>query len=196
MLLFAKPPTLEPTDLSTKSANFDPTNFRSRSGSEPILPATQDVSIWKPKTDKPYMCPVCSKGFSHVFTLLRHRNTVCGKIRNTTGEWKCRHCNRTYETKGNLTRHCKFECGVSRQFYCIFCNRKFTQRCSVKRHIENFHKKDVSEVEGSITTNDPTTPPIFYSAPVSSTSDHEREKTSYHHVSDSHSLSPVPSLQQ
>ncbi|XP_053974161.1 zinc finger protein 787-like [Hylaeus anthracinus] len=101
----------------------------------------QGSSAWIPETDKPYMCSSCGKGYTHIFTLNRHRRTVCGKIRNTNGKWKCPRCTRSYVTEGNLVRHVRFECGVRRKFCCIFCNRKFTQRCSLIRHLRNFHNE-------------------------------------------------------
>ncbi|XP_019697136.1 putative transcription factor Ovo-like 1 [Harpegnathos saltator] len=99
----------------------------------------QGSSSWKPQTDKPYMCSKCGKGLSHIFTLNRHRKTVCGKVRSTSGKWKCEHCARSYKTEGNLSRHTRYECGVPRQFYCVFCKRAFTQRCSLSRHLKKFH---------------------------------------------------------
>lgn len=88
------------------------------------------------------MCSKCGNGLSHLSTLNRHRKTVCGKVRNTSGKWKCDHCSRSYKTEGNLARHTRYECGVPRQFYCVFCNRAFTQRCSLSRHLKNFHKSN------------------------------------------------------
>nr|XP_033333669.1 zinc finger protein 467-like [Megalopta genalis] len=110
-----------------------------------VLP---DTSGWIPETDKPYMCSSCGKGYTHIFTLNRHRRTVCGKIRNTSGKWKCPRCTRSYVTEGNLVRHVRFECGVRRKFCCIFCNRKFTQRCSLIRHLRNFHNESFDSNSG------------------------------------------------
>ena len=110
----------------------------------------QGSSAWLPETDKPYMCSSCGKGYTHIFTLNRHRRTVCGKIRNTSGKWKCPRCSRSYVTEGNLVRHVRFECGVRRKFCCIFCNRKFTQRCSLIRHLRNFHNESFESSANSV----------------------------------------------
>ncbi|XP_014482687.1 PREDICTED: zinc finger protein 787-like [Dinoponera quadriceps] len=112
----------------------------------PISMSSHSSSNWKPHTDKPYRCSKCGKGLSHMFTLNRHRRTVCGKVRNSNGKWKCEHCTRTYKTEGNLARHIRYECDVPRQFHCIFCNRAFTQRCSLSRHLKKFHNQSADGV--------------------------------------------------
>ncbi|XP_076287959.1 uncharacterized protein LOC143212732 [Lasioglossum baleicum] len=132
---------------------FDPGLSCSGDASRPF----QGSPTWVPETDKPYMCSNCGKGYTHIFTLNRHRRTVCGKIRNTTGKWKCRRCNRAYVTEGNLVRHVRFECGVRRKFCCIFCNRKFTQRSSLTRHLRNYHNE-------SFDSNSAAVPPEFQPA--------------------------------
>uniref|UniRef100_V9IIF7 AML1-EVI-1 fusion protein n=1 Tax=Apis cerana TaxID=7461 RepID=V9IIF7_APICE len=92
-----------------------------------------------PDADRPYRCWNCGKLYTHKSTLKRHRETVCGKIRNTNGKWKCLRCPRSYRSEGNLERHLRYECGVARQFSCILCNRKFTQHSSLVRHIKKLH---------------------------------------------------------
>ncbi|KAI4474888.1 hypothetical protein M0804_014614 [Polistes exclamans] len=94
----------------------------------------------KRKTDKPYMCSKCYKGFTHIYSMKRHQRTVCGKIRNTNGKYKCE-CGKSYATLGNLVRHVNNECGVERRFCCYFCHGKFTQNCSRIRHLRKFHKE-------------------------------------------------------
>ena len=105
---------------------------------------------WMPETDKPFMCSNCGKGYTHVFTLNRHRRTVCGKNRNTTGKWKCARCKRSYATKGNLDRHIQYACGVKRKFRCFVCQRMFTQRCSLIRHLKNFHNDSFDNTSNTV----------------------------------------------
>lgn len=93
----------------------------------------------KCKTDKPYMCSKCNKGFACTYSMKRHQRTVCGKIRNTNGQFKCK-CGRSYPNKGNLKRHVVNECGVERRFWCCFCLKRFTQNSSRIRHLRKFHK--------------------------------------------------------
>lgn len=77
---------------------------------------------------RPYTCQFCQKGFKHKFTLtahikMRHEETkikqmcfICGKLyvgglakhlesHDTTSENKCEICNRVYTTKSGLHRH-------------------------------------------------------------------------------------------
>lgn len=42
--------------------------------------------------------------------------------------------------KGNLTRHLKHECGVEKNFPCIYCQRKFSQKSTLKTHSALVHK--------------------------------------------------------
>lgn len=114
------------------------------SESNPIdLSTTNSSKPVNNKTDftnkKRYMCPVCSKRLSHRYTLDRHLKTVCGKIRNTTGKWQCV-CERRYESQGSLSRHLKYECDQPPQFNCIFCNKFFSQKCSLTRHLKKKHR--------------------------------------------------------
>lgn len=40
----------------------------------------------------------------------------------------------------NLRRHVKWECGGKRKFSCPRCNRNFTQKTSLQRHLVSIHK--------------------------------------------------------
>ncbi|KOC67974.1 Zinc finger protein Xfin [Habropoda laboriosa] len=140
---------LPPLDLANTNASAPFHPGMSCTG-DPRLLFQRNSSSWIPETDKPYMCTNCGKGYTHIFTLNRHRRTVCGKVRNTNGKWKCARCSRSYVTEGNLVRHVKFECGVRRKFCCIFCNRKFTQRCSLIRHLRNFHNESIDSSNSAI----------------------------------------------
>lgn len=104
-----------------------------------LLNLTAGSEYWTPQTDKPYFCKKCCKGFTHEFTLNRHRRTVCGKFKDNGGKYLCKRCDRRYKSEGNLVRHQKYECGVKRQFVCMFCKHPFTQRCSLIRHMKHFH---------------------------------------------------------
>ncbi|KAL6264010.1 hypothetical protein P5V15_004091 [Pogonomyrmex californicus] len=108
-----------------------------------FVPEMQNSYLQQPY--KKYSCPDCGKGLSHTFTLDRHRRTVCGKVRNTNGKWKCNFCTRRYESVGSLSRHSKYECRVEPQFHCVFCDSKFTQRCSLTRHLKKKHRESTSD---------------------------------------------------
>ncbi|XP_033304273.1 oocyte zinc finger protein XlCOF6-like isoform X2 [Bombus vosnesenskii] len=124
-----------PVDVHNDAA--DPLSLNSKDIFEEI--GYRASQHWVPETDKPYICSNCGKGYTHIFTLNRHRRTVCGKRRNNGGKWKCTRCKRSYATKGNLDRHIQYACGVKRKFCCFVCHSMFTQRCSLIRHLKTFH---------------------------------------------------------
>ncbi|KAL2714711.1 LOW QUALITY PROTEIN: Zinc finger protein Xfin [Vespula squamosa] len=88
---------------------------------------------------KPTSLICVQNGFACTYSMKRHQRTVCGKIRNTNGQFKCK-CGRSYPNKGNLKRHVVNECGVERRFWCCFCLKRFTQNSSRIRHLRKFHK--------------------------------------------------------
>lgn len=45
----------------------------------------------------------------------------------------------TYRKK-NLNRHFMYECGVEPQFPCHLCQKRFSQKCSLKKHVNFVHK--------------------------------------------------------
>lgn len=51
-------------------------------------------------------------------------------------------CGRYYKGingKHNLKRHLLYECGVEPQFRCQFCQKRFTQKSSLKAHLSMKH---------------------------------------------------------
>ncbi|XP_018310309.1 zinc finger protein 319-like [Mycetomoellerius zeteki] len=130
---------LLPLHLSSASVPVDPSIDQTRYRTSVL--ETQNFNC-RSQTYKAYKCPICRKGMSSQYALVRHRKTVCGKIRNITGEFKCHSCNKKYDSKGSLSRHKKYECDVPPQFSCIFCNGSFTQKCSLSRHLKTQHEED------------------------------------------------------
>ncbi|XP_018394569.1 PREDICTED: zinc finger protein 37-like, partial [Cyphomyrmex costatus] len=127
-------PASVPVDLS-----IDQVRYRTVA---PVVSEMQNCN-WMSQTHKTYKCPNCERLLSHRYTLKRHLITVCGKNRNTTGKYECKRCNKRYECKGSLSRHRKFECRVTPQFWCIVCKKRFTQRSSLNRHLKTKHSEEV-----------------------------------------------------
>lgn len=50
-------------------------------------------------------------------------------------------CGRKYKHKRHLNRHLKYECGVSKQFKCEECDKKFSHKYNLKNHAIIVHKK-------------------------------------------------------
>ncbi|XP_026814636.1 PR domain zinc finger protein 5-like [Rhopalosiphum maidis] len=49
-------------------------------------------------------------------------------------------CGRSYKSRRSLWRHLKNECGVQPKFNCCICNKKFSDKQSMKRHTILVHK--------------------------------------------------------
>ncbi|XP_049809660.1 gastrula zinc finger protein XlCGF57.1-like [Schistocerca serialis cubense] len=65
----------------------------------------------------------------------------CMRAFNTSkGSFFCHRCGRTYASKGNLSRHLRFECGVDRQFSCPLCGKMFKRKEHLTEHIFGTHK--------------------------------------------------------
>lgn len=69
---------------------------------------------------------------------------VLGRIRrsrkpNNRCEFICS-CGRIYKYRRNLTRHKKYECGVSPQFQCEVCYKQFKYKNELKAHMGFVHK--------------------------------------------------------
>lgn len=60
-----------------------------------------------------------------------------------TQPWLFHHCpngcGRKYKRSCHLKRHMKYECGVSRQFCCVYCMKEFSRRSTLKTHVAMVH---------------------------------------------------------
>jgi len=48
-------------------------------------------------------------------------------------------CGKSYKCKASYKRHYQYECGKRKYYNCDYCDAKFTQKQSVKRHQLNVH---------------------------------------------------------
>ncbi|XP_043284393.1 longitudinals lacking protein isoform X20 [Venturia canescens] len=70
----------------------------------PVLPFIKDLAtIWmvKQRTQFPYRCEQCGKGYQHRATLVRHTRHECGK----EPQFKCPYCPHRTKQRGNLYQH-------------------------------------------------------------------------------------------
>jgi len=54
--------------------------------------------------------------------------------------FQCTQCGKVYMSKGNLTRHLKFECGKEPQFQCPHCPLRTKHKSSLLTHIYCKHR--------------------------------------------------------
>jgi len=103
----------------------------------PATPILQDLHSWQlTKKCSRYKCPDCGTVLFYS-TLDRHRKIVCNNslCRSTQSKWKWLMWK--YESLSlDLSRRQKFECNKKPQFVCILCNKRFSQKYDLTRHLK------------------------------------------------------------
>lgn len=61
--------------------------------------------------------------------------------RYVLGNYICHQCSKPYKWKKNLNKHLNYECRKPPSFMCTYCERGFTQKYAMKRHIISMHRK-------------------------------------------------------
>ncbi|KAF0768091.1 longitudinals lacking protein, isoforms N/O/W/X/Y-like isoform X19 [Aphis craccivora] len=100
-----------------------------------------------------FQCKICSNFFTQKSSLRGHMRTVhlldiirrCRKPTNRC-EFICG-CGRIYKYRRNLTRHKRYECGVSPQFQCEVCYKQFKYKNELKAHMGFVHKFVIPRIE-------------------------------------------------
>lgn len=81
-----------------------------------------------------HLCRICAKGFRQKAGVKQHVKAVHRKIKDKACNYPG--CVKVYSTVGDLTRHKKSVHLGRRPFVCT-CNRRFTKRTSLMRHIDD-----------------------------------------------------------
>ena len=78
--------------------------------------------------------------FLAVYNMLRtKRKTEEEKLMNEPEKYKCENCARNYKRRKILNAHKKYECGVTPQFTCELCGKRFTRKYNLRYHIDKLH---------------------------------------------------------
>jgi len=80
-----------------------PNNLHQRNCGYPMPLMKNLATLWmvKQRSDYPYRCEKCGKGYQHRGTLLRHTRHECGK----EPQFKCPYCAHRSKQRGNLYQH-------------------------------------------------------------------------------------------
>lgn len=69
-----------------------------------------------------------------------------GRKSSNRSEFHCG-CGRRYKYRRNLTRHKKYECGVTPQFQCQICYKQFKYKNELKAHVGFVHQFVIPMIE-------------------------------------------------
>ena len=116
-------------DMSTPFRDTESGSFISTTINNPDLLAQRSISNFTGTES----CKICLKLFPRGW-LKRHMSEVHGAIMPFT----CQLCGRGYLTSAGLHYHKEMHKGKT--YPCPLCESKFTQRSSLNRHMQNFHR--------------------------------------------------------
>lgn len=83
----------------------------------------------KCRDNKPSLCKICCRTFSHSGNLQKHFRTHSGEK-----PFHCTICQKGFSQNSDLKKHLRIHTG-EKPFVCKICDHSFTQSCSLQKHI-------------------------------------------------------------
>ena len=87
-----------------------------------------------------YLCSKCGKGFYHKFNMTRHVIT-CKKRGKKKEPRECPECDREFTFKSELKRHIEVVHLKIKSHKCEHCGKGFSQKCMLEDHVNAVHLK-------------------------------------------------------
>lgn len=56
----------------------------------------------------------------------------------------CHKCFKQYKSRGSLTSHLRFECGIEKQFQCDYCQFRCKLKQNLTKHVKNRHQRPMN----------------------------------------------------
>lgn len=90
---------------------------------------------------RPYVCELCSKGFSGLKYLQHHQNLMHHKELNIN-PFKCKFCSKVLASARTLNDHIKLRHTKDANFSCPYCDVQFQHKSNMDVHINALHSKE------------------------------------------------------